>query len=237
MTKLFKSLAHQAGKQYCQQICLSEFETQQRKINERPIEFRFVFEQLTRYNPTTVLDVGTGTTALPHLMRNCGFLVTAIDNIRDYWPEGMFNRHFHVRNDDITKTDILERFDLVTCISVLEHIPSYDTAVKNMLKLLNPGGHLVMTFPFNESDYQEDVFKLPEAPDIFKNLPYVCQVFCRRDIGRWLSDGGCRLTTQEYWQCYTGELWTFGDFVLPFREMEAGEQSQLTCIVIEKPLK
>jgi SAM-dependent methyltransferase len=231
---LIKSLAHRLGRQYCQRICVGEYESQQPKINERPIEFRYVFEQLARFHPTTVLDVGTGTTALPHLMRNCGFVVTAIDNIQDYWPEGMFNRHYHVRNDDITKTQLGERFDFITCISVLEHIPARRVAVRNMLRLLNPGGHLVMTFPFNETTYQEDVFKRPESPQVFKNLPYVCQVFCRRDIDEWIEDSQCVLLSQEYWQCYTGDLWTFGDFVLPFRRVEPGEKSQLTCIVLEK---
>jgi SAM-dependent methyltransferase len=234
MPNPLKPLVHSLGQQYCEKVCFSEYESQQRKINERPIEFRFAFEQLTRFNPETVLDVGTGTTALPHLMRNCGFLVTAIDNIEDYWPEGMFNRHYHVVNDDITKTQVQSRFDLVTCISVLEHIPSHRLAVRNMLNLLNPGGHLVMTFPYNEAAYHEDVFKMEASPLIFKGLPYVCQVYCRRNIDEWLTEGGGTLVTQEYWQCYTGELWTFGDFVLPFRQVRSDDLHQLTCVVIEK---
>ena len=39
------------------------------------------------------------------LLASCGYVVTAIDNIRDYWPNGMVNRHWHVQNDDITKPD------------------------------------------------------------------------------------------------------------------------------------
>jgi SAM-dependent methyltransferase len=234
MLNTLKPLVHSLGQQYCEKICASEYESQQRKINERPVEFRFVFEQLTRWNPETVLDVGTGTTALPHLMRNCGFLVTAIDNIQDYWPDGMFNRHYHVVNDDITNTQLQRRFDLITCISVLEHITAHQSAVRNMMKLLKPGGHLVMTFPYNESTYYQDVFKLPGSPSIFKDLPYVCQVYCRQNINEWLAGSDSKLVTQEYWQCYTGELWTFGDFVLPFRQVKRDEKHQLTCIVIEK---
>lgn len=38
-------------------------------------------------------------------------------------------------------------FDLVTCISVLEHIPSDREAVEQMWSLLAPGGRLVLTVP------------------------------------------------------------------------------------------
>jgi len=40
-----------------------------------------------------------------------------------------------------------ETFDLITCISVLEHIPSDREAVDMMWSLLRPGGHLVLTLP------------------------------------------------------------------------------------------
>ena len=40
-----------------------------------------------------------------------------------------------------------ETFDLITCISVLEHIPSDREAVKMMWSLLRPGGRLILTLP------------------------------------------------------------------------------------------
>lgn len=70
------------GRAYVATIIKHEYENQKfTRINERPIEYRFVFHHLSRLHPTNVLDVGTGTTGLPHLIKNCGFLVTAIDNI------------------------------------------------------------------------------------------------------------------------------------------------------------
>lgn len=38
-------------------------------------------------------------------------------------------------------------FDLITCISVLEHIPSDKEAVDRMWSLLRPGGRLILTLP------------------------------------------------------------------------------------------
>ena len=86
-----------------------------------------------------MLDVGTGTTAWPHLLRNCGYVVTAIDNIRDHWPEGMVNRHWAVLDVDIVKPDprIPEKCEAITCISVLEHIENHTRAVWNMVAFEN----------------------------------------------------------------------------------------------------
>ena len=96
---------------------LSKFEYDRQTfshLNERPIEFSFVFKQLTNLWPKIVLDVGTGKTALPVMMKNCGLLVTAIDNIKDYWDYGMVNRHYHIIDDDIQNTKIKQKFDVIT---------------------------------------------------------------------------------------------------------------------------
>ncbi len=228
-----KSAVHAFGRWYCEEICRREYESQDRKINERPIEFRYVFEQIARLNPATVLDVGTGTTALPHLIRNCGCVVTAIDNVRDYWPSGMFNRHYYIRREDITRCTVKERFDLVTCISVLEHIPNHQAAVQTMLNLLNPGGHLIMTFPYNENTYVDDAFKRPGA-ERFKGLPYICQVYSRRELDLWASGNDTVLVDQEYWRCFEGTFWAIGDYLLPAVRASRAGPHDLTCILMQK---
>ena len=143
-------------------IARHEFESQTfARFNERPVEYGFVFRKLGEIYPRTVLDVGTGASALPQLIRSCGCLVTATDNVRDYWPAGMSNRHYHVMDDDITATRLSDKVDLITCVSVLEHIQTPDDAVRNMLSLLNPAGYLILTFPYNEGSYVRNVYELP----------------------------------------------------------------------------
>src|SRR5579863_850036 len=189
MTNLLKNAVHQLGRRYDGYIAEDEFESQSfRRINERPIEYGFVFESIRETGPKTILDVGTGTSALPSLMRTCGPVVTAIDNIHDYWPEGMVNRHFHVKDEDATKR-ITGSYDMVTCISVLEHIPPHAAAVRNMLDALNPGGHLVLTHPYNENRYIENAYKMPDA-GYGQDLPFVCQIYSRNELNQWLSGKG-----------------------------------------------
>jgi 2-polyprenyl-3-methyl-5-hydroxy-6-metoxy-1,4-benzoquinol methylase len=180
------------------QMCKREYFKQTfNRFNERPVEFGFVFKKIGEIYPKKILDVGTGTTALPHLMRNCGSIVTAIDNIQDYWPTGMFNRHFHVINDDITKTRLCEKFDLITCISVLEHIENSTDAVINMLSLLSPLGFLILSFPYTEEKYVRNVYDLPNS-SYGRGSSYITQSYSRENINNWLIKGQATIVEQEY---------------------------------------
>src|SRR5208282_4986502 len=161
---MIKAIAHKLGRAYIDRITGQEFANRTfNRHNERPLEFGFVFEQIAALRPVTVLDVGTGTTALPHLIANCGCVVTAIDNVKDYWDKGMVNRHWRVIDDDILKPKLTETFDLVTCVSVIEHIVDHQTAFLNMLRLVKPGGHLIMTTPYAERYPVPNVYKLEGA--------------------------------------------------------------------------
>jgi SAM-dependent methyltransferase len=229
-----RSLIRKLGGLYIQRVCRAEFLSQQfGGINERPVEYRFVFEQLTQAFPRTVLDVGTGTTALPQLMRTCGFLVTAIDNIRDYWSNGMVNRHYHVLDDDILDPKVRGPFDFVTCVSTLEHIRDPARAVRMMLSLLKPEGRLVLSFPYNERQYVENVYALPGSIGADK-YPFITQVFSRRELDGWLRDNHVQVVAQEYWRYFDGPFWTIGERVVPPARVQADELHQISCVALVK---
>jgi 2-polyprenyl-3-methyl-5-hydroxy-6-metoxy-1,4-benzoquinol methylase len=149
---ILKSVVHRAGRWYIAKICASESQHQPfTPHNERSIEYRFALQVLGENHPKSVLDVGTGTTAWPHLLRNCGYALTAIDNVRDYWPEGMVNRHWTVLDIDILnpKDKLGKSFEAITWISVLEHIEDHLRAMQNMVCLLATGGVLLLTTPYS----------------------------------------------------------------------------------------
>ena len=228
--RIAKSIANVINNEQCRR----EYQQQDfRWVNERAIEYGFLFNVLTRIVVRDILDVGTGTTALPHLLRTCGYVVTAMDNIRDYWPKGMANRHFHVINDDITKPKMEKAFDLVTCISVIEHIVDSGVAVTNMFRLLRPGGYLVLTCPYSESHYARNVYALPEA-SYGKENPYVCQVYSRAQIDDWQGQNNLHILEQEYWRIFSGELWTFGEQIYPREQVSQGDPHHLTCLLFQK---
>lgn len=233
MTGPLKAIIHSAGRTYCRAITKSEYDAQSfRRINERPIEYRFAFEAVRVACPRTVLDVGSGESALPSLMRTCGPVVTAIDNVRDYWRAGMVNRHFHIKDEDATK-GISGKFDLVTCISVLEHIPAHDAAVASMLEALNPGGYLALTFPYNEGQYIDNAYALPDA-GYGRDAAYVAQIYSRRELDRWFGKPGVHIVQQEYWRVFSGRFWTVGETLKPALQTGQDELHQLTCLLIRK---
>jgi SAM-dependent methyltransferase len=229
-----KSLINYMGLLYVKLLCKREYKKQKFVgINERPIELQFVFRSLSQKWPQTVLDVGTGATALPHLIRNCGFLVTAIDNIRDYWPFGLINRHYYVMNDDITKTRLKDTFDFITCVSVLEHIRDHRAAVRSLFKLLKPGGHLVLTFPYNEYHYVEHVYALPNS-SVNINYPFITQAYSRNEINGWLAENNGKILEQEYWQFFSGEYWTCGERICPPIQVDKNVKHQISCLLMQK---
>lgn len=223
-----------AGKRWVADVCRNEYESQTfQRFNERPVEFAFLFRVIATHYPKHVLDVGTGMTALPHMIRNGGALVTAIDNVRDYWPQGMLNRHFHVIDDDITATRHDARYDLISCISVLEHIVKYDLAVESMASLLAEGGLLVITCPYTEGEYVRNVYELPGS-SYGQSAPYITQSFSRADVTRWTEACDLELVEQEFWCFWSGDHWTVGQQIVPPMRSTAEQKHQLTCLLFRK---
>lgn len=214
------------------------------KANERSIEYGFTFRSLADISPETVLDVGTGISAFPRLMMQCGFVVGAIDNIKDYWPAGLVNKHFPVRNDDITDPKTEERFDFITCISVLEHITDYEKAVKGMFGLLNPGGYIVMTVPYNETEGVENIYDHPEVnTNVIADRG--CRVFSRDvlkssgiygldDDFAWSGDTVLQIVAQEYWRIFEGDFWQIGERLENPCKVAKYEKHHLACMLIQK---
>lgn len=229
-----KALIHKLGSYYSRELSRREFLSQQfLGVNERAAEYRFVFDNLIRACPRTVLDVGTGKTALPQLMRTCGFVVTAMDNIRDYWSNGMVNRHYHVLDDDILAPRTSGPFDFITCISTLEHIRDHSRAVRMMFSLLRPGGRLVLTFPYNENAYAENVYALPGSIGADK-YGFITQAFSRREVEGWMMESRAVAISQEYWRFFDGPYWTIGNRVVPPLRVESSELHQISCIALDK---
>ena len=230
-----RSAVHRLGLGYASWLCGKEQRAQVFvRLNERPVEYAFLLRQVARLQPPSILDVGTGQTALPHLLRSCGAVVTAIDNVRDFWPGGLVNRHWRVIDDDIRASRLSQRFHLVVCVSVLEHIPDHEAAVAGMLRLLLPGGHVVLTVPYCERSYCENVYALPGSEAQGRPLPaYRTQSFSRRELDGWLGMGA-RLVEQEHWQFYEGEHWTVGPRLAAPRRVTAADPHQLTCLLLAR---
>jgi 2-polyprenyl-3-methyl-5-hydroxy-6-metoxy-1,4-benzoquinol methylase len=236
MKKALKQIIHKAGGWYIGQVCSSEYQGQSfSNHNERPIEYSFALQTLGAKRPKTVLDVGTGTTAWPHLLRNCGYVVTAIDNVRDYWPKGMVNRHWTVLNVDITNRPTMkltQKYQAITCISVLEHIVDHTRAIQNMANLLEPGGILILTTPFSYRNPHPNVYTRSDAL-YGKDAPYICRSSSASELEGWLACG-LTLERRELWQLFTGPVWATGERCNWRQAVNEDEPHQLGCFLFRR---
>ncbi len=234
MLPVLNRVVHRLGRWYIQRIVKSEWESQNpKRLNERAVEYGFVFNCLAQLAPPAVLDVGTGKTALPSLLKSCGYHVTAVDNIRDYWPQGMFNRHFHVLDDDIADSKVRQRFDVVLCISVLEHVREYKLALATMASLTKPGGHMIITCPYSESIGSPNCYE--EIDSYGKENPYICRQFTRMDFSEWLNSSGASIVKQERWRFFKSEFWSCGSQIQPPEKVLPEQPHQHTCMLIRIP--
>jgi 2-polyprenyl-3-methyl-5-hydroxy-6-metoxy-1,4-benzoquinol methylase len=229
-----KRIGHAFGRAYVYKLTRDQFHHQNAPDrNERAIEYRFLFDCLVRTGAGSVLDVGTGQTALPHLLRTSGCHVTAIDNVDDFWPAGMINRHWHVLRDDIRSPVVKGPFDLVVCISVIEHIRDHQPALRAMVKLVAPDGHLVLTTPYSEQRSVPNVYAEPGAA-YGQDLPYMCRSYSRKELTEWLDFTDTEIVMQEYWRCWTGLFWAQGERYLVPKQVTADETHQLTCLLLRR---
>ncbi|NOT63133.1 MAG: glycosyltransferase [Acidobacteria bacterium] len=125
----------------------------------RKLEYGFAaraFTQIQKGNaPLKVLDVGCGVVPLCNWMAQQSHQVTAIDPVQAHME--FAQRHLNdfygteitydtIRSEQLPYPDT--SFDVVTCISVLEHIPPGNDALAllEIARVLKPDGHLILTF-------------------------------------------------------------------------------------------
>jgi 2-polyprenyl-3-methyl-5-hydroxy-6-metoxy-1,4-benzoquinol methylase len=226
---MLKKIADRVGQSYVRHLTKGQAQRQKfRRSNERPIEYGFTFSWLNRLQPTTVLDVGTGKSALPALVRTCGFVVTAVDNVRDYWPKGMINRHWEVHDEDVTKERNGDQYDVVLCISVLEHIRDHVAALRGMRSRTKVGGHLILTTPFGAEGHP-NAYEAPGSYGV-KNT-YPCRQHSPEDLASWLALG-YELVHAEYWRAFDSNMWSVGELVRPLEP--SAQPAQLGCFVLRR---
>lgn len=198
-----------------------------RSKNERPGEYAFIFNWLARLYPDSILDVGAGSTSLPHLMHLCGFDVTAID------LDPLANRHYYLEQADIVTDDLGRKFQTITCVSTLEHIPLHDQAVANMHRHLLSGGVLLLTVPFHETQYVPNIHD--HAGTSRPCSTGVTRVFSRREVDAWLAQCDWELVGEELYAHFSGPLFTLGEEFYPMRRVNRGEaKADLACLALRK---
>tara|TARA_R110002049_G_scaffold147342_1_gene310134 strand:- start:98166 stop:98876 length:711 start_codon:yes stop_codon:yes gene_type:complete len=168
-----------------------------------PLRLNFINDRVT-LSGKKVLDVGCGGGILSESMAAKGASVKGIDLGKA--PLSVAQLHAKESNLDISyemisAESIAERepesYDVVTCLEMLEHVPSPESIVAACTRLVKPGGHVFFsTLNRNPKSY---LFAVIGAEYILNLLPkgtHEYQKFIRpSELDRWCRNN--RLIPQE----------------------------------------
>lgn len=116
-----------------------------------PVRLQYIAEKLS-INGARALDVGCGGGILSESLATAGALVTGIDMAEA--PLAVARLHASDSGSPVeylrgTAEELAlerpERFSLVTCLEMLEHVPDYGSTIRACAALTEPGGQLVFS--------------------------------------------------------------------------------------------
>jgi len=121
----------------------------------RKAEYQFVFNEID--NNKRILDAGCGITFFPFFLKekfsNINLDLVDFSKVTQKFYK---SKDFKFFNSDLNNLDIEnEYYDIVYTVSTLEHIQTYSNVVKEISRILKPGGKLIITFDvsFSKNDF------------------------------------------------------------------------------------
>lgn len=159
--------------------------------SERIFENAYAIGNAVKIRPKNILEIGCSRSTVPIELATLGFKVTGID-LRDY---PLFHPNFKFLKGDFTQIQFDHQFDMITCISVFEHVglgaygeiksESIVLAFANkIIECLNHNGNLIITVPLYsyKKDFQRNI-KYEDILRYFRKLELVESVFFKEMNG------------------------------------------------------
>lgn len=135
-----------------------EFAESYEVMSKDPYETCFTYSRLrlesflSRYLPQrgdglSLLDVGCGTGNYLEVLRKRGYSVAGVDGSEEMLERARTNNpDVELKLSDVERLPFeSERFDIVICIEVLRYLPNIDATVREMARVLKPGGMALVT--------------------------------------------------------------------------------------------
>ena len=169
----------------------------------------------------TALEVGPGSGVyLPILLEHFA-QVTAVDveeahldDLRPRFPE------VRILRDDITDSSLPDSaFDLVVCSEVVEHVPDSAAALREMYRVLRPGGRLILSTPqrYSPLELASKVAFLPGIVQLVRKIyrePVLKQghinLMTRKTVRRQLRSAGFEIRREHLTGVYLPLVAEFG---------------------------
>jgi len=116
-----------------------------------PLRLEFMRDQ-TEFENKTVIDIGCGGGILTEAMSQLGAKVTGIDlaiDVLDVAKQHAKANKLEINYQKISAEEFAEKnagkFDIVTCMEMLEHVPDPLSIVQACAKLVKPGGWVFLS--------------------------------------------------------------------------------------------
>lgn len=139
----------------------------------------YIFSKTKKYFCTAeaICDIGIGEGYMLRRYHRLGKKVTGID-ISQFSIEHLTkvfaeeNRSIDLIHADLSKmTPVADRFDIITCFDILEHIPTngFVPAIESLKTMLKPGGYLIGSLPLGE-DLSASIVVCPKCSHEFHRV-------------------------------------------------------------------
>jgi 2-polyprenyl-6-hydroxyphenyl methylase/3-demethylubiquinone-9 3-methyltransferase len=99
-----------------------------------------------------VLDIGCGGGILTESIANQGAIITGIDASKEsisvaskHANENNLEINYLVSNAEELSKNITNKFDVITCMELLEHVPNPLSIIEAADKMIKPGGHIIFS--------------------------------------------------------------------------------------------
>ena len=133
-----------------------------------------IYENVAKTVHGAVADIGSGTGLGTHLLaRNAKCVVgyEVDDAARSFADRTFSNENVMFLPGDITKMPVREKFDYITMIDVIEHIPDDYLALEQVKKMLFTDGTFILSTPNRLSRYRKSEYHAREyAPEELRTL-------------------------------------------------------------------
>ena len=160
------------------------------KVRKRTlIQKRNLIEHTTGKRTGNILDVGCGTGAFLHTMKNANWNITGLEPDKTAREKALELYNLHLDTSEKLYRLPAQTFDAITMWHVLEHVHELHAYIGQLKKILKPGGNLFIAVP-NYTSYDAGVYKeYWAAYDVPRHLYH----FSPQSMKKLLSSHGMKL--------------------------------------------
>lgn len=128
---------------------------------------RWMYKTIKPHCIGEILEIGSGIGNISQFFLRDGATISLSDIEKSYFPRlqekfgkyknlrEMHRLDFSDKNLETNHPELLEKFDTIFALNVVEHIPDHELAMKNAMKMLKKGGKMVVLVPAFQSLYNE----------------------------------------------------------------------------------